>query len=58
VPENSPEAVAAGTGRTTSWLTWQDDATLLVSTTAGAVEVISLNPAGWRARVDSLLLAP
>jgi WD40 repeat protein len=54
VADNSPLAVAAGTARKTSWLAWQDDGTLLVSTTGGAVESIVLDPTGWRARVDSL----
>ncbi len=54
VPDTSPLAIAAGTARKTSWLAWQDDTTLLVSTTGGAIESITLDPAGWRARVDSL----
>jgi len=54
VPDNSPERIAAGTARTTSWLTWQDNRTLLVSTTAGTIESIILDPAAWRARVDTL----
>jgi len=54
VPENSPERIAAGTARTTSWLAWQDDHTLLVATTAGTIQSISLDPASWRARVDTL----
>ena len=54
VPDNSPERVAAGTARTTSWLAWQDDHTLLIATTAGTIETINLDPASWRARVDTL----
>jgi WD40 repeat protein len=54
VPDNSPLAIAAGPARTTSWLAWRDDRTLAISTTAGAVETIVLDPASWRARVDSL----
>ncbi len=58
VPEGSPLAIAAGPARTTSWLDWVDDGTLAISTTAGAVEMIKLDPAGWRARVDRLIGAP
>jgi len=54
VPDNSPEAIAAGTARTTSWLAWQDEHTLLVATTAGTVNAVNLDPAAWRARVDTL----
>lgn len=54
VPDNSPERVAAGTARTTSWLAWRDNQTLLISTTAGTVESINLDPAAWRTRVDTL----
>jgi WD40 repeat protein len=54
VPDNSPERVAAGMARTTSWLAWQDNQTLLITTTAGTVESINLDPASWRARVDTL----
>lgn len=60
VPAVPPNSVAAkqaevrNESRTTSWLAWDDDDTLLVSTIAGAVEVISLDPASWQARVDSL----
>jgi WD40 repeat protein len=57
VPDNSPLAIAAGAARTSSWLAWQDDRTLAISTTAGAVESIVLDPASWRARVDSLHFA-
>jgi WD40 repeat protein len=58
VPDNSPLAIAAGPARTTSWLDWRDDRTLAISTTAGAVETIVLDPVGWRARVDSLQFTP
>jgi WD40 repeat protein len=58
VPEGSSLAVAAGPARTTSWLDWLDDQTLAIATTAGAVEMIRLDPASWRARVDSLIAAP
>jgi len=58
VPDNSPLAAAAGAARTTAWLAWQDDDTLLVATAAGALEAIVLDPAGWRARIDSLALSP
>jgi WD40 repeat protein len=58
VPDNSPLAVAAGAARTTSWLAWRDDKTLAISTAAGAVETIVLDPASWRARVDTLEFAP
>jgi WD40 repeat protein len=58
VPDNSPLAVAAGPARTTSWLAWRDDDTLAISTTAGVVETIVLDPAAWRARVDSLNPTP
>jgi WD40 repeat protein len=59
VPDNSPLAAAAtGPARTTSWLAWQDDKTLLVATAAGAIEAIVLDPAGWRARIDSLAVSP
>jgi WD40 repeat protein len=54
VPDNSPEAIAAATSRTTSWLDWQDEHTLLIATTAGTVESVNLDPAAWRARVDTL----
>ncbi|MEQ1770332.1 MAG: TIR domain-containing protein [Devosia sp.] len=57
VPDNSPLAIAAGPARTTSWLDWVDDRTLAIATTAGAVEMINLDPASWRARVDSLIVA-
>lgn len=58
VPDNSPLAVAAGGARATSWLVWRDDRTLAISTMAGAVESIVLDPAGWRARVDTLTFTP
>jgi WD40 repeat protein len=58
VPDNSPLAVAAGPARTTSWLAWRDDRTIAISTTAGAVEFIVLDPAAWRARVDTLTFTP
>ncbi len=58
VPDNSPLATAAGAARTTSWLAWRDDKTLAIATTAGAVESIVLDPASWRARVDSLIFNP
>ena len=54
VPGNSPIAAAAGKSRATSWLAWLDDKTLAISTIAGTVETIVLDPAGWRTRVDSL----
>ncbi|MEQ1899478.1 MAG: TIR domain-containing protein [Devosia sp.] len=57
VPDNSPLAVAAGPARTTSWLDWVDDQTLAIATTAGSVEMLRLDPASWRARVDSLAVA-
>jgi WD40 repeat protein len=59
-PENSPTAqlAARDNTRTTSWLAWQDDATLLVTTVDGTVEALHLDPAGWRTRVDSLFAAP
>jgi WD40 repeat protein len=58
VPDNSSEAVAAGHARTTSWLVWRDDHTLLVATTAGTVESVNLDPVAWRARVDTLGFTP
>jgi len=58
VPDNSPAAIASGHARTTSWLAWRDDHTLLVATTAGLVESINLDPAAWRARVDTLGFTP
>jgi WD40 repeat protein len=60
VPENSPSAILADRDntRTTSWLAWQDDTTLLVSTVDGTVEALHLDPAGWRTRVDSLFATP
>jgi WD40 repeat protein len=57
VPDTSPLAMAAGSARTTSWLAWRDERTIVVSTTAGAVENIVLDPVGWQARVDSLAVA-
>lgn len=58
VPDTSPLAIAAGSARKTSWLAWRDDKTLAISTTAGAVETVALDPASWRARVDSLRFTP
>ncbi|HZY69114.1 MAG TPA: hypothetical protein VFE52_11020, partial [Devosia sp.] len=58
VPENSPLAAAVGAARTTSWLAWRDPDTLLISTMAGAVEVVDIRPASWRVRVDSLRFTP
>jgi hypothetical protein len=58
VPDTSPLAIAAGSARTTSWLDWKDDDTVAIATTAGAVETINLDPASWRARVDSLNFTP
>lgn len=58
VADNSPLAVAAGSARTTSWLAWRDDRTLAIATTAGAVQSIVLDPASWRARVDTLTFTP
>ena len=60
VPENTPstQLAARDNTRTTSWLAWQDDTTLLVATVDGSVEALHLDPAGWRARVDSLFAAP
>lgn len=50
---SSPEVSSA---RATSWLAWQDDKTILISTVDGGVESINLDPAAWRARVDSLFV--
>ncbi|MEO7221805.1 MAG: TIR domain-containing protein [Devosia sp.] len=58
VPDNSPIAVAAGPARKTSWLAWRDDKTIAISTMGGTVESIALDPAGWRARVDTLIFTP
>ena len=58
VPDNSPLAAAAGTARRTSWLAWQDDDTIAIATTAGAVESIALDAADWQARVDTLIFTP
>ena len=58
VPDNSPIAVAAGPARTTSWLAWRDDDRLAISTIAGTVELVALDPAGWRARVDGVFITP
>jgi WD40 repeat protein len=59
-PENSPGArlAARNNTRTTSWLAWRDDTTLLIATVDGTVETLQLDPAGWHARVDSLFVAP
>jgi WD40 repeat protein len=46
------------TTRRSSWLAWEDDDTLLISTAIGTVETIRLDPAGWQARVDSLFFGP
>jgi hypothetical protein len=37
---------------------WRDDKTLAISTTAGAIETINLDPVAWRARLDSLNFTP
>ena len=58
VADNSPLAQAAGASRTTAWLDWKDERTLVIATTAGAVETVLLDPAAWRARVDSLRPTP
>ncbi|RYE08859.1 MAG: TIR domain-containing protein [Hyphomicrobiales bacterium] len=58
VPVNSPLTDGAGAARTSSWLGWRDDNTLAIATAAGSVELIALDPAGWRTRVDSLSSAP
>jgi WD40 repeat protein len=58
VADTSPLAVAAGSARTTSWLAWRDDRTLAIATTAGAVQTVVLDPASWRARVDTLTFTP
>ncbi len=49
---------ASGTQRRANWLAWGDDDTLLIATALGTVEAIALDPAGWRARVDSLRISP
>ena len=58
VPDNSPLAIAAGAARTTSWLAWRDDRTIALSTTAGVVESVVLDPLSWRSRVDTLMFTP
>ena len=59
VADNSPLATAArrDNARSTSWLAWQDDQTVLISTSDGTVESIRLDPAAWRTRVDSLFFS-
>ncbi|MEO6015393.1 MAG: hypothetical protein ABIQ30_17630, partial [Devosia sp.] len=49
---------APGAKRLTSWMAWLDSDRIAVSTAEGTVEIIRLDPAGWRARVDSLFLTP
>jgi WD40 repeat protein len=44
--------------RRTSWLDWLDADTLMLAAVDGTALRLSLDPAGWRARVDTLFFSP
>ncbi len=54
VPDNSPLAVAAGPPARPRGSPGATSGRWAIATTAGVVENIVLDPAGWRARVDTL----
>lgn len=54
VPEHSVAGREAGKVRAANWLAWIDNQTLAIPTIAGTVDLVSIDPADWRGRVDGL----